>query len=156
MALAVKNDPLFDNFAHLKTFPDHLLRDIARNDCADHDYRKHAVEILVTRKSPVVKHPDLQPFVHELNVELEGIQFEYPDLGAGPLTSSVTTETMFSDDIVTSIQKTEPSPNFPEAPPSDSVSIPQPNDPKQVEPEVPQAPPKKKRKPKDVPADVTQ
>lgn len=160
MALAGKNDPLFDNFAHLKTFPDHILRDIARNDCAEHEYRKHAVEILVVRKSPVVKHPDLQPFVHELNVELDGIQFEYPDPGPGPLTAGVTTETMFADDLVASIQKTEPSPNFPDAPPSDSISVPQPNDTQEVvseiEPEITQAKPKRQRKPKEILSDVTQ
>ena len=160
MALASKTDPLFDNFAHLKTFPDHILRDIARNDCAEHDYRKHAVEILVVRKSPLAKHPDLQSFVDELDVELEGIQFEHPDLGPGPLVAGVTTKTMFADDLVTSIQKIEPSPNFPDAPPSDSVSIPQPDDPQEVvseiEPEIIQAKPKRQRKSKETPSDATQ
>ena len=153
MALATKNDPLFDNFAHLKTFPDHLLRDIARNDCADHDYRKLAVEILVVRKSPLVKHPDLQPFVHELYVELDGIPFEYPDPGPGPLVAGVTTETMFADGVVGDAP--EPDPEISSAEPlvESEPEIPQESVP---EPEIIQAKPKRQRKPKETSADVTQ
>ena len=96
-------DPFDDNCRHLATFPDHILRDLARNDCAGHDYRKHAVEILLVRKSPLVKHPDLLQFVQELEVELDGIEFDHPDTssGPGPLTTSVTTQTMFADGSVT-------------------------------------------------------
>ena len=39
-------DPFSDNAAHLKTFPDHVLLDIARNDAAQKPYRLLAVEIL--------------------------------------------------------------------------------------------------------------
>ncbi len=92
-------DPFDDNCAHLATFPDHILRDIATNECAQHDYRKHAVEVLLVRKSPLVQHPDLRIFVDELEVELDGIEFDHPapEDAPGPLTASVTTETMFSD-----------------------------------------------------------
>lgn len=87
-----------DRDAHLKEFPDHLLFDIARNDSAQRPYRRHAVEILVVRKSPKVKHPDLADLVAELEIELDGIQFEYPaPSGSGPLVASVTTETMMQD-----------------------------------------------------------
>ena len=147
MALASKTDPLFDNFAHLKTFPDHILRDIARNDCAEHDYRKHAVEILVVRKSPLVKHPDLQPFVHELYVELDGIPFEYPDPGPGPLVAGVTTKTMFANEVV------RDSLSDPEVEIGSEPEIPQESVP---EPEVTQAKPKRQHKPKETLSDVTQ
>lgn len=95
-------DPFDDNCAHLATFPDHILRDLARNDCAGHEYRKHAVEVLLVRKSPLVKHPDLLQFVQELEVELDGIEFEHPDPGYSqgtPLSASVTTNTMFADNV---------------------------------------------------------
>lgn len=90
----IQKDPFFDYHAHLKLLPDTVLRDIALNDCAGHDYRKGAVEVLLGRKSPIVKHPDLQRFVTELNAELDGIEFEHPDLGPGPLVASITTETL--------------------------------------------------------------
>ena len=95
-----KKDPFEDNCRHLTTFPDHVLRDLARNDCAGHDYRKHAVEVLLVRKSPMVQHPDLRQFLEELEVELDGIEFDHPDPGPGPLTASVTTATMFGADLV--------------------------------------------------------
>ena len=95
-------DPFFDYHQHLKVLPDHVLRDIARNDCADRDYRRQAVEILVVRKSVMANHPELSDLKAELDVELEGLQFEYPDpeeekQTSGPLVASVTTKTMFSD-----------------------------------------------------------
>lgn len=90
-----------DRDAHLKEFPDHLLFDIARNDSAQRPYRRHAVEILVVRKSPRVKHPDLADLVAELEIELDGIQFEHPaPSGPGPLVASVTTASMQADDVV--------------------------------------------------------
>lgn len=92
-----KVDPFFDGNKHLLPLPDSVLRDLARNDAATRDYRKAAVEILFNRKSPYVKHTDLAPFVAELEIELEGIVFDHPALGPGPLSSSVTTRTMFSD-----------------------------------------------------------
>jgi len=94
-------DPWDDHNAHLVPFPDHLLFDIARNEAAQRAYRRHAVEILVNRKSPKVKHPDLADLVAELEIELDGIQFEYPaPSGPGPLIASVTTETMQANEVV--------------------------------------------------------
>ena len=98
----IKKDPFFDYHAHLKLLPDHVLRDIARNDCAEYDYRKQAVEVLVVRKSPLANHPELRELRDDLDVELEGVQFEYPapeevPPSSGPLTASVTTKTMFGD-----------------------------------------------------------
>lgn len=87
-------DPWADAPSTLAAFPDHVLLDIARNDAAEHRYRKLAVEILANRKSPKIQHPELQPFLHELKIELEGIQFEHPAPGPGPLIASVTTETL--------------------------------------------------------------
>ena len=94
-----KSDPFEDRGEHLLAFPDSTLRDIARNDCAPHNYRKLAVEILVGRKSPFARHADLLPFITELAVELDGIELNHPapESGPGPLTSSVTTVTMFND-----------------------------------------------------------
>src|ERR1700678_3117940 len=92
-----KTDPFFDGNRHLLDLPDTVLRDLGRNEAAPRDYRKAAVEILFHRKSPYVKHSDLRQFVDELEIELEGIVFDHPPLGPGPLSSSVTTKTMFSD-----------------------------------------------------------
>jgi hypothetical protein len=92
-------DPFFDGYRHLRPLSSEILRDLARNECAPRDYRKAAVELLVDRKSPFVKHADLFGLVQELEVELDGIQFEFPapEPGPGPLTTSITTATMFSD-----------------------------------------------------------
>ena len=91
-------DPLSDNWQHLLLFPDHILFDLARNDCAPRDYRLAAVEILRTRKSPKIQHEELRWLVNELEIELDGIQFEHPaPEGPGPLTSGVTTKPMFAD-----------------------------------------------------------
>ncbi len=94
-------DPFFDYHAHLKVLPDYVLRDIARNDCAERDYRRQAVEVLVVRKSPLANSPELADLKAELDIELEGVQFEYPAFeeappkNSGPLVASVTTATMF-------------------------------------------------------------
>ena len=96
-------DPFDDHNAHLKPFPDSILRDIARNGSAPHDYRKAAVELLLNRKSPLAQHEDLREFVWELEAEMEGIQLEFPapaeevkqEEKPGPLRASVTTKTMF-------------------------------------------------------------
>ena len=97
MALS-NRDPFESNNAEIKTFPDHVLLDIARNGAAQQPYRLLAVEILQVRKSPLIKHPDIHSLVSELEIELDGIVFEYPaSKGPGPLTASVTTATMFSD-----------------------------------------------------------
>lgn len=90
-------DPFNDNNRHLLPLPDSILRDLGRNEAATREYRKAAVEILWNRKSPYVKHSDLRQFVEELEIELDGIVFDHPASGPGPLTSSVTTRTMFSD-----------------------------------------------------------
>lgn len=122
MALSTR-DPFADNSAHLKTFPDHVLLDIARNDAAQKPYRLLAVEILQVRKSPLIKHPDIQFLVSELEIELDGIVFEHPAPGGpGPMTSGVTTKTMFSDGPVvenetkgeTDVPPTEPTPVLPQ------------------------------------------
>jgi hypothetical protein len=108
------NNPFFDFYAHLRSFPDPILRDLARNESAPHDYRKYAVELLVNRKSPFAKHPDLREFVTELEVELDGIVFEHPAPGPGPLVASITTATIFSDGVE------EENPTAPD----DSVQVP--------------------------------
>lgn len=85
-------------FQQLGDFPDHVLVDIGRNDAAERRYRLFAVEVLAARKSPKLKHPELQGLVRELEIELEGIEFVHPaPSGGGPLVASITTETMFSD-----------------------------------------------------------
>jgi hypothetical protein len=95
-----KRNPWEDNAAALRTYPDHVLVDIARNDSAQHDYRKLAVEVLWVRKSPKIKHPELQHLVHELEIELDGIVFDHPaPSGGGPLFASVTTDTIFSQTV---------------------------------------------------------
>lgn len=71
-------DPFDDKYRHLKDFPDHVLRDLGRNDSAQRDYRKRAVEILLVRKSAYAKHDDLRELVYEIEAELDGVQFEYP------------------------------------------------------------------------------
>jgi hypothetical protein len=87
-----------DRFEQVGGFPDHVLVDIARNDAAERRYRLFAVEVLAARKSPKLKHPELRELVHELEIELEGIEFVHPaPSGLGPLVASVTTETMNAD-----------------------------------------------------------
>lgn len=95
-------DPFSDKGQHLLPLPDHILLDIARNEAAQHDYRKLAVEVLINRKSPKVKHPDLYKFVEILKAELELTEIEVvqPDLGPGPLFASVTTDTVFASNFV--------------------------------------------------------
>jgi hypothetical protein len=108
-------DPFADNAQHLKTFPDHVLLDIARNDAAQKPYRLLAVEILQVRKSPKLTHPEIQHLVNELEIELDGIVFEHPAPGPGPLTSSVTTTTMFADGPIIENEPEESSDLPPEA-----------------------------------------
>jgi hypothetical protein len=101
-------DPFDDKYRHLKDFPDHVLRDLGRNDSAQRDYRKRAVEILLVRKSAYAKHDDLRELVYEIEAELDGVQFEYPApevvvepvKPSGPLVAAVTTKTLFGSDIV--------------------------------------------------------
>ena len=97
----IKSDPLQDIGKLLLTFPDSVLRDLARNECAPHDQRKLAVEILVNRGSTYARNADLLPFVAELAVELDGIELDHPapppEDTPGPLRASVTTKTMFAD-----------------------------------------------------------
>jgi hypothetical protein len=95
-------NPFFDHYQHLKTFPDSVLRDLARNEAAPRDYRKFAVELLLNRRSPYARHTDLQEFVAQLEVEFDGIVFDHPAPETAPTTggalkASVTTATMFSD-----------------------------------------------------------
>ena len=99
-------DLFFDFYAHLKEFPDYALLDVARNDSAQWDYRKHAVEVLRARKSPKARHPDLKDLLAELEIELDGIEFETPapvedpepePAGPGPLSAGFTTKNMFAD-----------------------------------------------------------
>lgn len=93
-------DPFGKDFSHLRAFPDHVLLDIARNGSAQHDYRLLSVEILQGRKSPKIKHPDIQELVHELEIELDGIVFENPAPSSGALTASITTKTMQEGEVV--------------------------------------------------------
>ncbi len=93
-------DPFGKDFSHLRAFPDHVLFDIARNGSAQHDYRLLSVEILLGRKSPKIKHPDIQELVHELEIELDGIVFDNPAPGSGALTASITTKTMQEGEVV--------------------------------------------------------
>ena len=102
------NNPFFDHYLHLRPLPDATLRDLGRNEAAPRDYRKFAVELLLHRRSPYAKHSDLQQFVAELETEMDGIQTEFPapepvDPGPGPLTCSVTTKTMFGQDVVDNV-----------------------------------------------------
>ena len=95
-----KTDPLFDHYLHLKTFTNEVLRDLGRNEAAPREYRKFAVELLLTRKSPFAMHEDLQVFVGELRAELDGIQFDFPAPEPSPvpqIKASVTTSTLFGD-----------------------------------------------------------
>ena len=108
-------DPFDDNCAHLKTFPDNLLLDIARNESAQMDYRLFAVEILQVRKSEKLKHPDIQHLVKELEIELDGIVFEHPaPVEAPTLSASVTTKTLYG----------EPEPPPDDIPPTDPEIVP--------------------------------
>ena len=94
-------DPWDDHNRHLQHLPDQVLFSVARNDCADRGYRRHAVEILVTRKSHYAKNPELADLVAELEIELDGIEFEHPvQRGPGPLVASVTTDTLQANDVV--------------------------------------------------------
>lgn len=121
-------------FEQCGDFPDHVLVDIARNDAAERRYRLFAVEVLVARKSPKVQHPDLRHLVHELEIELEGIEFVHPaPTGGGPLAASITTESIgYSPEIqnaseVAQLSSGEANPPAPEAkndlpvPPSNPV-----------------------------------
>ena len=134
-------DPFEDNQKHLRTFPDHVLLDIARNDAAQKPYRLLAVEILQVRKSSLIKHPDIQSLVSELEIELDGIVFEHPaSNGPGPLTSSDTTATMFADGP---IDNGFTGFDFPEevvdVPPSEPTAVPtQPTTKESIDVETPQ------------------
>ena len=137
-----KFDVFNDHNSHLKHFTPEILRDLARNDAADRDYRRAAVEILVTRKHPYAKHGDLREFVEELEVELDGIVFDHPaPSGLGPLTDGVTTQTLYGTE--------SPELELSEIPIPDSES-------KETKPEVVDAEPKKptrrrSSKPQDAP-----
>lgn len=110
-------DPFGKDFSHLRAFPDHVLLDIARNGSAQREYRLLSVEILQGRKSPKIKHPDIQDLVRELEIELDGIVFEHP-APSGALKASVTTKTMAED--VEVIDNTFPDPEVaPIVPPSE-------------------------------------
>lgn len=87
-------DPL-DSTHIIKNFPDAALLDIARNDSAQYDYRLFAVELLHTRKSEKLKHPDIQHLVQDLEIELEGIVFDHPAPGPGPMKAGVTLKTLY-------------------------------------------------------------
>lgn len=107
-------NPFDDGGAHLRTFPDATLRDLARNDSAPWKYRKQAVEVLHVRRSPLIKHPDLEPLVHELSIELDGIEFAKPESGPGPLTAGFTIATMFGGEVTDMevLRKAEMAPKF--------------------------------------------
>lgn len=133
-------DPFGKDFSHLRSFPDHVLLDIARNGSAQHDYRLLSVEILQGRKSPKIKHPDIQDLVHELEIELDGIEFEHP-APSGALKASVTTKTMAEDVEVIDNSDSESEGIQSDVPPTESEATP--------------AKPKKTRKPKE-PVDAPQ
>lgn len=98
-------DPFFDYHLHLLQLQDSVLRDLARNECAEKSYRKHAVEVLRNRKSPFVRHEDLRELLEEIEAELEGIQYDFPapveevkkEASTGAPSASITTKTMFGD-----------------------------------------------------------
>jgi hypothetical protein len=96
-------NPFFDHYAHLLTFPDQVLRDLARNESAPYDYRKFAVEQLLKRRSPFARHTDLVGFIQEIEGELDGIQTDFPApeiTPPEPMRASVTTSTMFGGDVI--------------------------------------------------------
>ena len=92
-------DPLDDHYSHLQHLTDSILRDVARNDSAPHDYRKFAVELLLARKSPYAEHEDLREFVRELEAEKGELQFDYPapEPGPGPMVAGFTTKNLFGE-----------------------------------------------------------
>ena len=100
----MSRDILDDSFAHLKDFPEHVLLDIARNGAAMPQYRIAAVEIMMRNGFPKASHPDLVGLVQQLEIEMDGIQMVFDSpikvAGPGPLTCSVTTATMTTQDIV--------------------------------------------------------
>ncbi len=148
MPTQLTKDPFGDNNVHLRAFPDSTLLDIARNGSAQQDYRLLAVEILQTRKSPKIKHPDIQDLVRELEIELDGIVFENPAPSSGPLVASVTTKTLQEAEIVDmeklrkqelSTQELSSEETQLDVPPTDSDPVP-------AQPEIK---PRKPRKPKE-------
>ena len=129
-------DPFNDKGIHLKGFPDAALLDIARNGSAQRDYRLTAVEILKTRKSHRINHPDIQDLVRELEIELDGIVFDNP-APSGALKASVTTKTMAEDTEVIDNVVPEPEVVTIDVPPTESEIVP-------TKPE-----PRRTRKPKE-------
>ena len=109
-----------DRNEQLGMLPDAALFDLARNEAAEHRYRLFAVEILMGRKSKRILHPELRGLVHELNIELEGIQFEYPAPSSSPMVASVTTETLYGPEFAPesqeeSVQEMDETPKEPDA-----------------------------------------
>lgn len=123
MPIQTTVDPFGKDFSHLRAFPDHVLLDIARNGSAQREYRLLSVEILQGRKSPKIKHPDIQDLVHELDIELDGIVFENP-APSGALKASVTTKTMAEDFEVIDNTVPEPEVDPTDVPPTDPEIIP--------------------------------
>jgi hypothetical protein len=99
--------------AHLGPLTAEVLRDLARNESAPHEWRRAAVEILLDRQASYVSHPDLAALVAEIRLAeecarqaarsevesiVESIIAEPPPeeaapapVSAGPFAASVTT-----------------------------------------------------------------
>lgn len=103
--MAIKWEDRYEQFGHLE---DDQLLHIARNESAQHGFRITAVELLRQRKSVKASHPELVTLNRELDSQDEqdfGI-YPLPEVShesevipvsesSGPLTASVTTQTMF-------------------------------------------------------------
>jgi len=57
---------------HLGHLPGQILLDIARNESAQREWRKAAVELMIDKGFSQAKHPELQSFVAEIAAERAG------------------------------------------------------------------------------------
>lgn len=95
------------NHDEIKSFPSHILFDIARNDQAQYDARLIAIEELIDRDDHRALHPDLALLAREVFAKRESrvdlIEFPVPTITvhAEPpsvFTASVTTDTLMQSE----------------------------------------------------------
>lgn len=55
----------------LQHLPGQILRDLARNDSAQHSWRKAAVQLMLEKGYPEASHPDLVWLVQEVKAEMD-------------------------------------------------------------------------------------